>query len=80
MFPEVQRGLFGFLTEELVILYASREKFSDNAGKAYFARKCTYRLDRCQQMWRPVVADLPYFIGRHRTSISFARVLIAASK
>lgn len=43
MFPEVQRGLFGFLTEELVNLYASREQPSDIAGKkTYFARSWLY--------------------------------------
>lgn len=81
MFPEVQRGLFGFLTEELVICMhlvsnhpmLQQKLILQGAG-------CTYRLGRFQQTWRPVVADLPYFIGRHRTSISFARVLIATSK
>lgn len=82
MFPEVQRGLFGLLTEELVICMHLVSNPPIFAGKAYFARSrvCTYRLDGFQQTWRPVVADLPYFIGRHRTSISFARVLIATSK
>lgn len=42
MFPEVQRGLFGFLTKELVIcmhLVSSPPIF---AGKAYFARRWVY--------------------------------------
>lgn len=81
MFPEVQRGLFGFVAEELVVcmhlvsnLPILQEKlFLQGAG-------CTYRLDRFQQTWRPVVADLPYFIGKHRTSICFAGVLIETSK
>lgn len=81
MFPEVQCGLFGFPTEELVIcmhLVSSPPIFQKRLMLQGAGR--TYRLDRFQQMWRPVVADLPYFIGRHRTSISFARVLIETSK
>lgn len=41
---------------------------------------CTYRLDCFQQMWRPVLADLLYFIGRHSTSVSIAWVFIETSK
>lgn len=43
MFPEVQRGLFGFLTEELVIcMYLVSNPPSELAGNAYFARSWVY--------------------------------------
>lgn len=81
MFPEVQRGLFGFLTEELAICMHPVSKHPILQHRLILqGAGCTYRLDRFQQTWRPVVADLPYFICRHRTGISFARVLIAIGK
>lgn len=81
MFPEVQRGLFGFLTEELVICMHVVSNAPILQEKLIWQGVgCTYRLDRFKQTWRPVVADLPYFISRHRASMSFARVLIATSK
>lgn len=83
MFPEVQRSLFRFLTEELVIcmhLVSNSPILQEKLTLQGVAGGCTYRLDRFQQSWRPVVADLPYLIGRHRTSVSFARVFIEASK
>lgn len=43
MFPEVQRGLFGFLTEELVVfMHLVSNHPSHIVGKAYFARSWVY--------------------------------------
>lgn len=43
MFPEIQRGLFGFLTEELVIcMHFVSNSPSDIAEKAYFPRMWVY--------------------------------------